>query len=409
MASITQIYKYKAQHAETNKFVESSLKARNMDAVYDHLMSRGFIPLEVVEQSALNKDISFGKKRVKPKHVAEFLRQTHTLMNAGLPLSRTIDLLASQQANPTLKEVLLDLRKSIDQGDTLSSAMEKHPTIFQPIVTSMIMAGERSGTLTEAIDQVATNLEKEIKLAAQIKSAMTYPVAVLILAAVLVTAMLLFIVPVFKEMFANLGGELPLPTQILVNLSDFIKIGGIPLAIGIAIFIWWWRKNKHRRNIREAIDPWKLKLPIFGKLNQTIALSRFTRNFADLVESGLPIMQVFDIVGATAGNTVVEDAVLDAKRGVSQGELIAPQLAKHKVFPVTLIEMLKIGENAGEMPDMMRRLANVYDNEAEQTTKSLSSLMEPIMITVLGSIIGAIVVALYMPTFTIFEQISNSG
>lgn len=401
-----QNFHYEAR-TSNGQFVEGKVKAESNKAVAAYLVQRGYVPLEIREQSGLQKEISFGSKRVKPKLVAGFMRQFATLNGAGIPISRALDVLKEQTTHPTFKQTLTTVRKDIDSGSSLGNAMAKHPTVFTPLSTAMIRAGEAGGFLTETLVNVAENLEAEVKLRGKIKSAMTYPVAVLILAAVLVTAMLLFIVPIFAGLFNSLGGNLPLPTQILVGASNVIKIGGIPIAIAIGVFIWWWNRNKHKEKIRRFVDPIKIKMPIFGKLVQRITIARFTRNFGSLLQAGLPVMQVLDIVGSTSGSTILEDALQDVKKGVSQGELIAPQLAKHPIFPKMLVEMLAIGEDAGEIPLMMERIATSYDEEVETMTDSLSSLMEPLMLMVLGGVIGSMVIAMYMPIFSIYDLIGK--
>jgi type IV pilus assembly protein PilC len=401
-----QMFKYEAR-TSNGQFIEGKIKAESTRSVAEFLVNKGYIPVDIKEQSALQKDISFGKKRVKPKTVAGFMRQFATLNGAGIPITRALDVLRDQAVNPTFKEVIGSVRKDIDTGSTLANSMAKHPMTFSPLSISMIRAGEAGGFLTETLGDVAENLEADVKLRGKIKSAMTYPVAVLILAAVLVVAMLLFIVPIFDKMFSSLGGQLPVATQILVTASNFIKVGGIPIAIAIAIFIWWWNKNKHKENIRHFVDPIKLKLPIFGKLIQKITIARFTRNFGSLLEAGLPVMQVMDIVGSTSGSTVLEDALVEVKKGVSQGELIAPQLSKHKIFPRMLVEMLSVGEDAGEIPGMMEKIAISYDEEVDSMTESLSSLMEPLMLMVLGGVVGGMVIALYMPIFSIYDLVDK--
>lgn len=401
-----QVFKYEARNA-AGAFVDGKIKAESNKAVAAFLVAKGYLPLDIREQSGLQKDLSFGPKRVKQGVVANFMRQFATLNGAGIPISRGIDVLKDQAINPTFKQTLIAVRKDIETGSTLGNAMSKHPIVFTPLSVSMIKAGEAGGFLTETLGQVADNLEADVKLKSRIKSAMTYPVAVLILAGILVTAMLLFIVPIFADMFATLGGDLPIATQILVKASAFVKFGGVPTAVAISIFMVWWNKNKHREGIRRFIDPLKMKLPVFGKLNQKITIARFTRNFGSLLGAGLPVMQVLDIVGATSGSTVLEDALIDVKKGVSQGELIAPQLAKHSIFPRMLVEMLSVGEDAGEIPLMMEKIAVSYDDEVETITDSLAALMEPIMLMFLGGVVGAMVIAMYMPIFSIYDLIGK--
>lgn len=399
-----QEFFYEARDPQ-GRFVEGKTKAENAKVVSAYLVERGYIPLEVKPKSALQKDIKIGSGRVKPKQVAAFVRQFATLNEAGIPISRALDVLRDQQEHPTFKTTIASVRKDIDTGLTLGAAVAKHPTVFSPLTAAMIKAGEAGGFLTETLKSIAETLEADVKLRGKIKSAMTYPVAVLGLAALLVTAMLLFIVPIFDDMFTSLGGDLPVATQILVNASEFIKVGGIPLVIVIVVFVMWWNKNKHRESIRRTIDPIKMKAPIFGKLVQKITIARFSQNFGALLAAGLPLMQVLDIVGSTSGSTILEDALIEVKKGVSQGELIAPQLSKHPIFPKMLVEMLAIGEDAGEIPNMMERIAISYNEEVDTMTDSLSALMEPLMLMVLGGVVGGMVIAMYMPIFSIYDLV----
>lgn len=407
MADTQQSFKYEARSIATSKFIEGTVKAANKAAVAEYLVSNQYVPLNISPLSTLSKDISFGKKTVKPKVVAQFMRQFATLNNAGIPITKAIDVLKEQAVNPTFKAALVAVRKEIDAGLTLATALSKHPIIFTPLSVSMIKAGETGGFLSETLLSVAEQLENDVKLKSKIKSAMTYPVAVLILAFLLVAAMLIFIVPIFSGLFKSLGGELPVATQILVSASGFIQTFGIPIAILIAGFVFWWNRNKHKENIRRFVDPIKIKVPIFGKLTQKVIIARFTKSFGALLGAGLPVMQVMDIVGSTSGSTVLEDALQEAKKGVAQGELIAPQLAKHKIFPAMLTEMLAIGEDAGEIPLMMEKISKTYNEEVDTMTESLASLMEPLMLIVLGAIVGGMVIAMYLPIFSISEVIGQ--
>lgn len=402
-----QSFKYEARSTVTSKFVEGSIKAENKQAVAEHLIRLNYIPLNISPQSALSKDLKIGGGRVKLKDVAQFIRQLSTLIKAGIPLIKSIDVLRDQVTNPTFKNAISDVRKSLDTGATLASALAKHPTIFPPLVTSMIKAGETGGMLVDALDGVAKTLESDVRLKSKIKSAMTYPVAILGLAGLLITAMLLFIIPVFQNMFESMGGELPLPTQMLVMLSQAMPVLLPTLLVSVIAFNVWWKKNKHKESIRKVVDPLKLKLPIFGKLNQKVAVARFTHNFGNLMAAGLPVMQVMDIVGSTSGNYVLEDAMKESRKGVAQGELIAPNLAKHKIFPKMLTEMLSVGEDAGEIPSMMKKIAETYDEEVNTMTESLAALMEPLMLMLLGGVVGGMVIALYLPIFNMAEVVGK--
>lgn len=405
MAETTQ-FSYKAK-SKTGKFFEGNTRAISEAAVTDFLVSKGLIPLEVKPVSGLNMNISFGTPRVKPKDVAVFMRSFATMTGAGISITRSLEVMKNQQSNPTFKMALTKIAQDIDTGSTFANAINKHPTIFTPLTIAMIRAGEAGGFLTGVLLQVATNLDADIKLKAKIKSAMTYPVAIFILAILIVIGMLLFIVPVFAKLFSGLGGHLPFATQVLVTLSDGLKILAIPIAIVSIFGTIWWRKNSYRPKIREFVDPIKLKIPIFGTLSKKLIAARFARNFGSLLDAGLPVMQVLDIVGSTSGSTVVEKALEDVKYHVSTGELIAPQLRTHSIFPSMLVEMMAVGEDAGEIPEMMMKIAESYDTEVETMTDALASLIEPIMLVFLGVLVGGVVVALYMPIFSIYDLVKK--
>jgi type IV pilus assembly protein PilC len=270
---------------------------------------------------------------------------------------------------------------------------------------NMIRAGEVGGFLESVLVSLAENFEAEVKLKAKIKSAMTYPIVVFCIAIVAVIGMLLFIVPVFAAMFHNLGGELPLPTKILVLMSTVMKWTAIPTLIVGAAFMGWWRKHKNDDAVHARLDPIKLKLPVFGDLFKKVAIARFTRNFGTMLRSGVPILQALDIVGDTAGNIVISLAVRDVQDAVRTGQSLTKPLALHPVFPAMVVQMMAVGEDTGAMDDMLEKIAEFYDQEVEATTDALTSLIEPLMIAVLGVIIGGMIIALYMPIFGVFDLI----
>lgn len=407
-------YTYHVKDA-ADKYKTGTITATSVEALKASFAARGFRLLkepEPVVSSGLNKELSFGsvgKKKVKPRQVALFARKFSGMQDAGIPIKKILSVLANAKgANPTLKEALNDIIESINAGMELSVAMAKHPTIFSDLMVAMVSAGEKGGFLDKAFRQISENLEAEVKLASKIKSAMTYPVVVFIMAILMCVGMLLFIVPVFSEMFASLGGELPLPTQILKNLSDFLKVGIVPIAIGIAIFAVWWKKNKRKLWVRNIKDPLMLKIPIVGLLTGKIVMSRFTRNLGTLLDNGVPILRAIDIVGATTGSVVVERALMAVKVDLQKGDTIGDAMAKHAIFPVEDVEMIKVGDEAGDVVPMLNKIADIYDQDVEATTEALTSLIEPLMIVFLGAIVGSMIIALYMPIFSIYDVIKNS-
>lgn len=404
MASEKLVFNYKAKDANGN-YLEGKIKAMSAEDIRINFLARSITPLEIEETSVLGRDLSFGKKRIKLKEVAVFARQFSTMQGAAVPIVKTLDILAEQSSNPSLKEIIVTMTADIESGSTLENALAKHPKVFSPIVVSMVGAGERGGFLDKALRSIAEGLEKEVKLKQKIKSAMTYPVVIFILAILMCVGMLLFIVPIFDTMFKTLGGELPVPTQILVALSNFLKVGAIPIAIVITGSIIWWNKNKHRRGIREFIDPLRLKVPVFGQLTKKLIMARFARNFSSLLDANVPIVPVLDIVGSTTGSTVIEKSLLQVKESILGGGTISGPMAKDPIFPKMLVEMTSIGEDAGEIPQMLSKVADSYDDEVEALTDSLTSLLEPIMLVFLGAIVGSMIVALYLPIFSVYDLI----
>lgn len=390
-------------------FVEGTIKAENQQQVIDDFTKRNIVVLEIQEQSALNRDIQLFK-RVKPKEVAQFMRQLATLTDAAIPLTRSLDVLRDQSTNPTFKEVISKVRTDIDTGLTLATAMSKHPKVFTPITISMVKAGEAGGFLTpDVMLSIANNMESDIKLKQGIRSAMTYPLLVAGMVVLIVVGLILFVVPQFAKTFNDLGAELPAPTKVLIFLSNSLTQGPglIVFAILVGVLIYLWKKYKFNSKFRRVYEPIKFKMPVFGKLNKKVIMGRFARNFGALIDAGLPIMQVMDVVGETSGSIMVEDAMKDARKYVSVGELISPQLKRHPIFPDLLVEMLSVGEEAGEMPTMLSKIAESYDYEVETTTEALTSLLEPLLIAFLGVMVGGILIALYLPMFSVYTAIGG--
>jgi len=391
------------------KLVKGTISAENQTMVMQRLKAGGYAPVSITQaNSGMKKEITipgFGKK-VKLKDLSVMARQFATMVNSGLSLLRTLTILSEQTSNKELGRVLSIVRNEVETGTALSAALAKHPRIFPPIMINMVRAGEVGGFLDSVMMQLAVNFESEVKLRGKVKSAMTYPVVVLCISVVAVIGMLLFIVPVFKKLFQTLGGKLPPPTQILVNISGALKFL-LPIGIVLAIvFMVLWSKFKHTPQVRNVIDPLKLKAPVFGKLFQQIALSRFTRNLGTMMHSGVPILQSLDIVADTTGNVVVGRVVRDVQDSVRTGEALTAPLSKHPVIPAMVVQMMTVGEETGALDTMLHKISEFYDQEVEATTESLTAMIEPLMIAFLGGIIGSMIVALYMPIFKIFTLIS---
>ena len=404
-----QAYAYTGRNA-AGKLVKGRLDAASESVVASRLQGMGVSPVSITEASdgtGLQREISIPgfTKRVKLKDLAVMSRQMATMIGSGLSLLRTLNILAEQTESKPLAKVLATVRNDVEVGTSTSDAFAKHPETFPPLMINMVRAGESGGFLDGALDSIAENFEKEVKLRGTIKSAMTYPVIVLIMSLASVAAMLIFIVPVFKSMFEELGGQLPLPTMMLVYLSESMVWVAPTLAVlGIAFAIWWPR-NKNTERVRKFLDPLKLKLPVFGLLLKKIAVARFSRNFSNMIGAGVPILRSLSIVGETSGNWVIEDALKKVAESVRQGRSVAAPLAEHPVFPTMVTQMIAVGEDAGSLEVMLGKIADFYDQEVEAATEQLTAMIEPLMVAFLGVVVGGMIVALYLPIFNISSLI----
>lgn len=393
--------------SRSGRLVESKMRAASEAEALSRTRQQGLTPIAVeLANTGLNREIRLGKGKLKTKDLAICARQFATMLSSGLPILRCLAILADQTESRRLRDVILEVRNEVEKGDSLSDSFAKHKE-FPPLMVSMVRAGEVGGFLDSTMIQIADSLEADVKLRGRIKAALTYPIAVGIIAVLLVTGMLIFVVPVFSGLFASFGGALPMPTQILVDLSNLIKnpLFFIPVLGVLVGFTIWYRANKNSPRVRQVVDPMKFRIPVFGSLFKKVALARFTRNFSTLVHAGVPILSALDIVGETSGNVVIARAVTDVKESVRQGTGIARPLSDHPVFPEMVVQMIAVGEDTGAMDEMLAKIAEFYDEEVEATTEQLMALIEPIMIVLLGGLVGAMVVALYLPMFSIFEYI----
>ncbi len=394
--------------SRSGRLVESKMRALSEADALSRVQQQGMTPIAVEPaNTGLRREITFGKGRVKTKDLAIFSRQFATMLSSGLPILRCLSILADQTSSARLRDLLVEVRDEVEKGDSLSESFARHKE-FPSLLISMVRAGEIGGFLDSTMIQIADSLEADVKLNGKIKGALTYPIAVAIIAVLITTGMLIFVVPVFSELFSSFGGELPLPTQILVTLSDLIKtpLFFIPTLVMLFGSSFWYRANKDKLRVRQVVDPLKFKLPVFGKLFQKVALARFTRNFSTLMHAGVPILGALDIVGETAGNVVITRAIVAVKDSVRQGTGIAKPLSEHPVFPEMVVQMIAVGEDTGALDSMLGKIADFYDQEVEATTEQLMALIEPIMIVVLGGVVGGMIIAMYLPIFKIFELIN---
>ncbi|MBG6238956.1 type IV pilus assembly protein PilC [Mycetocola sp. CAN_C7] len=398
-------YAYKGRDA-AGKIVKGKVDATSEAAVAARLRTMGLSPVSIdaaPDGTGLSREITIPgfSKGVTLKDLAIMSRQMSTMTSAGLSLMRTLSILAEQTESKPLAKILVTVRDDVETGMSLSEAMRKHDRDFPPIMINMVKAGETGGFLDKALDTVAKNFEKESELRNSIKSAMTYPIVVVGMVVLAVAGMLIFIVPVFKDMFEGMGGSLPLPTQILVTLSEQMIWLGPVIVVGSIVGSIWWKKNKHTVAVRKALDPLKLKMPVFGMLMTKLAVARFSRNFADMIGAGVPILQSLQIVGETSGNYVIEEALKKVQDSVRQGKSIATPLAEESVFPPMVIQMVAVGEDSGALQQMLDKIADFYDQEVKTMTDQLTSLIEPLLIAFLGIVVGGMIVALYLPVFNI--------
>ena len=397
---------------QSGKVVRGRLDAPSEAQALGKLQSMGLSPLTVAEgkTGGLNMDINLKgfEKGVDLKSLAVMSRQLSTMISSGLSLLRALHILGEQTENKKLKEIMGQVATDVEIGASFSDALAKHPLDFPPLMISMIRAGEAGGFLEGSLDSLATNFEKDAKLRAEIKSAMTYPVMVLIIAVVAVVIMLAFIVPIFKTMFEGLGSSLPVPTQILVNISQNMFWIVPTLVVLIIAGMVWWKRNKNAEDVRKVLDPLKLKAPVFGKLVQKIAIARFTRNFSNMIGAGVPILQALNIVGSTSGNYTIEMATRRIADSVKNGQSIAKPLAEEPVFPPMVVQMMAVGEDSGSLEIMLNKVADFYDAEVEASTKGLTSMIEPLLIAFLGIVVGGMVIALYMPIFSIATAVQGA-
>ncbi|WP_104198485.1 type II secretion system F family protein [Cryobacterium sp. M15] len=407
--SIETSFSYTSRDSR-DRVVKGRLDAASERAALSQLRAMGLSPITIAparELTRLHADLSIPgfQKPIGLTDLAVMSRQMATMTQAGLSLLRTLNILSGQTENKQLAQVLAVIRGDVETGVSLSEAFDKHDVVFPPIMINLVRAGEIGGFLEDALNSIADNFESEVKLRDTIKSALAYPVIVLVMALLAVVGMLIFIVPVFEKMFQGLGGDLPPATQVLVVLSNGMIWVAPVLLIAVIVFSVWWRKNKHSLAVRRVVDPFKLKLPVFGLLLTKLAIARFSRNFATMIGAGVPILHSLKIVGETSGNYVIESALGKVQESVSQGRSIATPLALEPIFPAMVTQMIAVGEDAGALEQMLTKIADFYDQEVQSTTEQLTALIEPLMIAVIGVIIGGMVVALYLPMFSVFDYV----
>jgi type IV pilus assembly protein PilC len=385
---------------------KGEVEADSKQAVNDQLKQRGLIVLDIAEKRG-SKEIKLPwGNRVKASDLTIMTRQLSTMVSSGMTILRALYVLEAQTESDALKETLVAVRKDVEAGLPLSDALERHPKVFDPLFVAMTRAGETGGVLDSALIRVADQLEKAEALRRQVKSAMTYPTVIITFAMVVVLALVTFLVPVFAGIFKEFGGELPLITRVTVGASDFVKGFWYLIIVGTAGSIFGFRKFKKSPRGREILQRAMLKAPMkIGDIVQKVALARWSRTFSALITAGVPLLAALDIVGKTAGNVVVEQAMDKVVESVKSGGTIAGPLKESPVFPSMVGHMVGVGEETGALDAMLSKIADFYEDQVAAAVKSLTAIIEPIMIIVVGAIVGFIVIAMYMPMFSLYDQI----
>lgn len=402
-------FSYQARDA-TGKIVSGSQDALNEDSAVSSLMSRGLMVLSLQQKAAASR----ARKKtwtVKETDLVLFTRQLATMIDAGISLVQALTALYDQcdpKRQRGLREVISDVTTRVQGGETFNESIAKHPRVFDRLFVSMVKAGEHGGLLAEILDRLAGFLESSARLRKKIKSAMTYPTIVICIAFLITTFLIVKVVPIFGEIFADFGAQLPAPTQFLIDLSDFMRGSWYFLLGGMAAAFFGIRSFLRTEKGRQLWDKWRLKLPVFGPLGHKICMSRFARTFAQLIRSGVPILEVLDIIAGASGNYVVESSVKGVSTDVEKGDNLSVALSKKPIFPPMMLRMVAAGEATGKIDTMLEKMADFWDEEIEAMLDALTSLIEPLLIVFLGVIVGGIVIAMFLPIFKLNEIVSQT-
>jgi type IV pilus assembly protein PilC len=380
------------------------LVADSKDAVINQMRRQQVVVTAVKEKGKEIALPKFGGK-VPPQMIAIFTRQFSVMIDAGLPLVQCLEILAAQQEHKVFKRTLIQIRQDVESGSTLADAMRKHPKVFNDLFTNMVAAGEAGGILDTILQRLATYIEKAVKLNSQVKSAMIYPVAVISIAVIVVIIILWKVIPVFASLFQGLGAELPLPTRVVIALSHFIGDFWWLIALVITVTVYALRKYHATYKGKRVLDNVILRMPVLGMLMRKIAVARFCRTLSTLTSSGVPILDGLTITAKTAGNSIVEDAIMKTRKSVEEGKTISEPLGDTEVFPAMVVQMIAVGEQTGALDTMLSKIADFYEEEVDTAVAGLMKLLEPVLIAFLGVAIGGIVIAMYMPMFALIGQV----
>jgi len=384
---------------------KGQIKAKSASDANTLLRRQRIIPTKVSEKPK-GISISFSKKKkVTAKDVVVFVRQFATMIDAGLPLVQCLEILGSQQDNPTFKEILVQIKEDVESGSTFADSLKKHPSVFDSLFVNLIAAGEIGGILDTILNRLAEYIEKAEKLKSKVKSAMVYPVSIIVVAIVITTGLLWFVIPIFATMFADMGGTLPLPTQIVINLSDFMKAYWYAIFGSMYASFYAFKKYYASPKGRAVCDKLFLKAPVAGPLIRKVAVAKFCSTMATMLSSGVPILDSLTIVSKTAGNVVIENALIETRTAISEGKTIVEPLERTKVFPSMVVQMIAVGEATGALDVMLAKIAEFYEQEVDTAVDGLTALMEPAIMVVLGGLVGGLIIAMYLPIFSMAGNI----
>jgi len=400
---VTTTFDYKVRDQRGN-LVEGTLEADSIPIVVTRLREMGYLPVSVApaKGKGLKTEIIIPglSDRIKPKEVAVFTRQFATMVDSGLTISRSLAVLANQVENKHFATILRAIHDDVDAGVSLSTALAKHPKVFDDLYVAMVAAGEIGGSIDMVLKNISVTLEKQVELNRKVRGAMTYPIVVVSVIAVILTVMLTVIVPIFKKLFASLGGKLPFPTRVLITISNTIaswRVGLVILVVGVGTFLFVrWIKTE---NGKRAWDRFKMRPPVFGPVTHKAAMSRFAATLSSLLSAGVPAMEALDITAAAAGNSIVADAVMEVKARVREGMSFAEPMGRLEVFSPLMVQMVEVGEQTGALDEMLQRVSDFYIGEVDQTVDNLTSILEPFLVVIMGVVIGAIIICLYLPMF----------
>jgi type IV pilus assembly protein PilC len=396
---IMTVYLWSGKNRQ-NKKQKGEMEAPTEEAVHSELIRRNITPSKIKKKPKdLFENISFMQPKIKQKDIIIFCRQFSTMIDAGLPIIQCLDILYAQHENKTFKNMLREIKQNVESGQTFAEALKKYPKQFDDLFINMISAGEAGGILDTILRRLSAYLEKAARLKSQIKGAMTYPAVTMVIAVIVVAIIMVFVIPVFEDMFKGMGGALPVPTQVVVNMSRFVKSNIFYIIAGIVLAVFVFRRFYKSARGQALMDDLFLKLPLFGLLIRKASVAKFTRTMGTMLASGVAILDALEIVAKTAGNKTIENAVYETRSAIAEGRTMSDPLSESGVFPSMVCQMIAVGESTGALDTMLNKIADFYDEEVDQTVENMTSLIEPIMLVFLGGVIGGLVVSMYLPIF----------